>query len=272
MALGALACGARPSGISPGDASTSQAGTGQADKAKLPGPTALQQQLASLEPARPLPPSDDQKRLGAAIDGYFQASGTRRLYVHLDKPLYQPGESIWFRVWELAAPTLTAPAQAHGIMVQLVSPQGSQVMQKRLPLQAGLATNDFMLPDTIEGGEYILRATTDLGDSFDRKLIVSQYQPPQIKKKVEFLRKAYGAGDQVAAAVSLARATGEPLARRAATAIVTVDEVEVARFRVTTSDKGEAVAKFELPKQIARGDGLLTVLVEDGGVTESIQK
>jgi hypothetical protein len=269
MALGALACGARPSGVSSGDASSS---AGPADKVELPGPTALQQQLASLEPARPLPPSDDQKRLGAMIDAYFQSSATRRLYLHLDKPLYQPGETIWFRVWELAAPTLTAPMQDHGVTVQLVSPQGSQVMQKRLLLQAGLATNDVMLPDTIEGGEYILRATSDFGDTFDRKLIVSQYQPPQIKKKVEFLRKAYGAGDQVAAAVSLARATGEPLANRPATAIVTVDEVEVARFRVTTSDKGEAVAKFELPRQIARGDGLLTLLVEDGGVTESIQK
>jgi alpha-2-macroglobulin-like protein len=274
MALGAFACGARPSGISSGDASTSQAGsdTGEADKAKLLGPSALQQQLASLEPARPLPPSDDQKRLGAFIDAYFQSSATRRLYLHLDKPLYQPGETIWFRAWELAAPTLTAPAEDHGLTVELVSPQGSQVLQKRLLLQAGLATNDVMLPDTIEGGEYILRATSDLGGTFDRKLIVSQYQPPQIKKKVEFLRKAYGAGDQVAAAVSLARATGEPLANRPATAIVTVDEVEVARFRVTTSDNGEAIAKFELPKQIARGDGLLTLLVDDGGVTESIQK
>jgi hypothetical protein len=274
MALGALACGARPSGISPGDAST-QAGpdTGQADKSKLPEQSALQRQLAGLTPARPLPPSDDQKRLGAAIDAHFQNAGTRRLYVHLDKPLYQPGEAIWFRVWELTAPTLTAPPQdGHGITVQLLSPQGSQVLQKRLQVQAGVATNDVELPDTIEGGEYILRATSDFGDVFDRKLIVSQYQPPQIKKKVEFLRKAYGAGDQVMAAVSLARATGEPLANRAATAIVTVDENEVARFRVVTSAKGEAVAKFELPGRMAAGDGLLTLLVEDGGVTESIQK
>ena len=30
--------------------------------------------------------------------------------------------------------------------------------------------------------------------------------------------------------------------------------------------------KFQLPAKIARGDGLLTILVEDGGVTESIQK
>lgn len=279
LALGALGCGARSSAVAPGDASTSQTGQGGAGAAgqddtrtKLPGPSALQQQLAGMQPTRALPPSDDQKRLGAAIDGYFQSNTSRRLYVHLDKPLYQPGETIWLRVWELASPTLTASEQQHGVTVELVSPQGSQVLQKRLLVQAGVAGNDLELPATIEGGEYIVRATSDLGTTFDRKVIVSQYQPPRIKKKIEFLRKAYGAGDQVAAAVSLARATGEPLVTQSATAIVTVDEIEVARFRVSTSAKGEAVAKFELPKQIARGDGLLTLLVDDGGVTESMQK
>lgn len=277
MMTGALACGGGASSVASGDAS-STAGGSRADGSagdedvKIPAPSALQEQLAGLAPARPLPPSDDQKRLGAAIDGYFQRAGSRRMYVHLDKPMYQPGETIWFRVWELASPTLTAPAQQHGVTVQLISPKGAQVLQKRLQAQAGLATNDFMLPDSVQGGEYIIRATSDLGGSVDRKVLVSQYQPPRIKKKVEFLRKAYGAGDQVAAAVELSRATGEPLASKAATAIVTLDEAEVARFPVTTSAGGKAIARFDLPERIARGDGLFTLLVEDGGVTESIQK
>lgn len=276
LMTGALSCGGGASSVAPDDASSAAGGvpSGRAarDHVKLPEPSALQERLAGLEPSRPLPPSDDQKRLGAAIDGYFQRAATRRMYVHLDKPMYQPGETIWFRVWELASPTLTAPAQQHGVTVQLISPKGAQVLQKRLLVQAGLATNDFMLPDTVQGGEYVVRATSDLGSTFDRKVLVSQYQPPRIKKKVEFLRKAYGAGDEVAAAVELSRATGEPLAAKAATAIVTVDEVEVARFPVTTGASGKAIARFELPGRIARGDGLFTLLVEDGGVTESIQK
>ncbi len=36
--------------------------------------------------------------------------------------------------------------------------------------------------------------------------------------------------------------------------------------------RGAATASFDLPGKIARGDGLLTVLADDGGVTESIQK
>jgi len=47
---------------------------------------------------------------------------------------------------------------------------------------------------------------------------------------------------------------------------------QVARVPVKTDKEGKALVRFQLPASIARGDGLLTVLVEDAGVTESIQK
>jgi hypothetical protein len=53
---------------------------------------------------------------------------------------------------------------------------------------------------------------------------------------------------------------------------VTIDDVETNRFTVTTNRAGQATARFRLPPTIARGDGLLTILADDGGVTESIQR
>ena len=232
----------------------------------------LQKKLDATTPARPLPPSDAQTRLSAAIDQYFQRAATRRFYVHVDKPIYQPGETVWLRIWELTSASLTMDQSGHGIRVELISPKGASVIQKRVQVTGGIATNDLSLPATVQGGEYIIRAMSDLGGTVERTIVVSQYQPPRIKKKLEFLRKAYGPGDKVAAALALHRATGEPLAGQAATAIVTIDEREVARMPLRVSATGTGVVKFDLPASIARGDGLLTVLVADGGVTESIQK
>jgi hypothetical protein len=76
----------------------------------------------------------------------------------------------------------------------------------------------------------------------------------------------------VAAAIEVKRATGEPFAGRPLTGVVTVDDVELARLALKTDGDGKATAKFALPAPIARGDGLLTILADDGGVTESIQK
>ena len=86
------------------------------------------------------------------------------------------------------------------------------------------------------------------------------------------MRKAYGEGDTVSAAIEIKRATGEAFADKALTGVVTVDDVEVARVAIKTDNDGKATAKFQLPAKIARGDGLLTILADDGGVTESIQK
>ena len=263
------ACAAR-SEAPPSPSTAASAGSDQAASAGETSP--LQAQLAAATPARALPPSDAQQRLGVALDQHFQRSLSRRLYVHLDKPMYQPGETIWFRVWELFGPTLVRDVLTQAVNVELVSPRGAVVERKRIQARAGLATNDFVLPPTAEGGEYTVRVSTQYGERVERPALVSTYQPPRIKKKLELLRKAYGPGDEVAAALALHRATGEPLGRKQVTAVVTVDEAEVARFAAQTDDAGNRLVRFELPERIARGDGLLTILVEDGGVTESIQK
>jgi len=225
-------------------------------------------------------------QLPALVGRYFEANVGRRLYIQVDKPLHKPGETIWFKAWDLVAGTLAAPggAEPKPALVELVSPKGAVVLKKRIraatggaagagaspPSSSGGTTNDFELPAEAQGGEYTLRATTADGQRAERAIIVSAYKAPRLKKKLEFVKKAYGAGDLVSATVEVKRPTGEPLANKELAAVVTVDGVELPRIKFTSNAEGSALVKFELPKTIAAGDGLLTILVEDGSVTESI--
>ncbi len=86
------------------------------------------------------------------------------------------------------------------------------------------------------------------------------------------MKKAYGAGDTVSATVEVRRPTGEALGGSAITAVITIDGVELPRVKAVTHADGGALVKFELPNTMATGDGLLTILVADGGVTESISR
>src|SRR5690242_10062275 len=66
--------------------------------------------FSSLRPTR-LAPSDATRQLDAAIASHFERHATRRSYLMTDKPLYQPGETIWFRADLRATGTLVgAPA------------------------------------------------------------------------------------------------------------------------------------------------------------------
>ena len=226
--------------------------------------------FAGLAPIRPAP-SDATRRLDAAIASHFAGHATRRGYLMTDKPLYQPGETIWFRADLRATGTLVG-AQPTGLTLQLISPRGAIAMQKRIRTAGGVAQNDFALPADLDGGEYTIQLAADDGTTDTRKIIVNTYEAPRLQKTLEFVRKAYGEGDQVAAAIEVKRATGEPFAGKSLTGVVTVDDVELARLAIRTDAEGKATAKFALPPAIARGDGLLTILADDGGVTESIQK
>jgi len=232
-----------------------------------PANSTIDKKIARLPAAR----LAETPKLDRAIATYFGTLGTQRTYLQTDKPLYQPGETIWFRADVRATRTLTGGPPS-GVTVQLVSPRGAVVATKRVLVQDGVARNDFALAADLEGGEYAIQLTTDRGTSDVKKVIVNSYQAPRLMKALELLRKAYGEGDPVAAAVEVKRTTGEPFAERALTAVVTIDDAEVQRFGVKTDRDGKAIVRFQLPASIARGDGLLTILVEDGGVTESIQK
>jgi alpha-2-macroglobulin-like protein len=226
----------------------------------------IDSKVASLAPTR----LGDAAKLDRAISTYLETLHTHRTYLQTDKPLYQPGETVWFRADLRATRTLLGGPPV-GATVQLLSPRGAIVATKQVLVQNGVARNDFALDPAAEGGEYTIQLVTPSGTD-TRKIIVNTYEAPRLMKTLELLRKAYGEGDPVAAAIEVKRTTGEPFADRPLTAVVTLDDAEVARLALRTDKEGKALARFQLPAQIARGDGLLTVLVEDGGVTESIQK
>lgn len=232
--------------------------------------TELDRSIAAMKPAA-LVKSDKLDKLSAQIADYFARTPTQRAYVMTDKPLYQPGETIWFRADLRATSSLVSKSQM-GIDATLTSPRGAIVAQKRILAKDGVAQNDFALDPEIEGGEYTIQLAADDGTVETKKIIINTYEAPRLKKSLELLRKAYGPGDTVTAAIEIERATGEPFADKALTGVVTVDDIEVARVALKTDKAGATTAKFQLPGKIARGDGLLTILADDSGVTESIQK
>ena len=98
----------------------------------------------------------------------------------------------------------------HAVTFQLFDPRGAKVVEKRVLSRGGMATNDFALGAGIPGGAYVLRATSELGATLDRAVVVSSYEAPRIKKTLDFLRKSYGPGEEVSAHLVLEKPTGEP--------------------------------------------------------------
>ncbi|MEZ4360581.1 MAG: MG2 domain-containing protein [Kofleriaceae bacterium] len=238
--------------------------------AAAPAESALQAALRA-SPRRPaLPTPDALRQLTESIDSYYQRNPGVRGYLMVDKPMYQPGETVWLR-GDLRHAASLSLAPSWGTL-RLLDPRGGQVSQSSIALQGGVAAADLTLAQDAPGGEYTLELITGQGVVLKRPIIVASYEAPRLKKTLEMLRKAYGPGDTAAAAVEIHHTTGAPFANQPLTALVTLDDAELLRTPITTDSQGRATVRFDLPKTIARGDALLTILADDGGFTESIQK
>ena len=105
-------------------------GSGAGPTAKDPTPvpqTETDRALAALQPAK-LVASDRLGKLDQAIVTHFERVATRRGYLMTDKPLYQPGETIWVRADLRATGTLVG-ARSAGVKLELISPRGAVVAQ-----------------------------------------------------------------------------------------------------------------------------------------------
>ncbi len=109
------------------------------------------------------PPSRAQspgEEIQARFTNFQTSFPQEKVFLHLDRPSYLLGESIWFRAY-------LAEAQAHYpsplsdvLYVELIDPQDSVWVRHHLKIVAGAGRGDFTLPLEAEPGNYRVRAYT----------------------------------------------------------------------------------------------------------------
>ncbi len=193
----------------------------------------------------------------------------------LDKPLYQPGEIVRFRSLTLTRFGLN-PAGSAQVSFEIHDPSGAVVPNSQATLAGdrGVAGSEFALPVGAAGGEYTLFARSPANQFAEEKrtFFVRQYRRPRLKKDLEFTRDSYAPGDAVAADLSVLRTEGAAAAGAKLHAIASVDGQVVWQSDKTAGPDGSARIEFKLPEKIARGDGQLAVVIDDGGNRETVAK
>ncbi|MFI4862058.1 MAG: MG2 domain-containing protein, partial [Phycisphaerales bacterium JB063] len=206
--------------------------------------------------------------------------GEQRYLTHLstDKPIYRAGETVYVRGVVLDAFDHTPLPEDENNqarpMIEVRDPKGAVVASGQTGMQDSTVGFSWEVPQGQAGGEYTIKITYPWSGHApaERTFDIRAYRPPRIKTQIEFLRDGYGPGDTVVATLEAERAEGGVPEGATVTAIARVDGVEVARVPVTMSNTGNAEARFELPAEIARGEGTLAFVIEDGGVVETASK
>ncbi|MBI4930922.1 MAG: hypothetical protein HY841_09185 [Bacteroidetes bacterium] len=199
-----------------------------------------------------------------------------RVYLQFDKPFYNPGETIWFSAYLRNGQNLKASSQSDILNVEFINPKGSVEKTIRLIAKNGKASGDFSLGEESPGGLYKVKAYTNWqkNDSsfFEKELTVQDVVLPAMKMKLDFDRKAFGAGDEVSAKIKIETNENKPLSSYKIKYVAQIGGEKIVEEATITDYIGEKHVKFTLPAKLKTNDGLLNIMIDYQGQTESISR
>jgi len=96
-----------------------------------------------------------------ALANYSAAHPIEKAHLHLDRQLYFPGDTIWFKAYVTAGSVHQLSALSRMLYAELIGPKDTVIKRLTLGLDTGIAAGDFDLPYNIAPGSYHIRAYTN---------------------------------------------------------------------------------------------------------------
>lgn len=218
------------------------------------------------------------KALQKKLHAYTAHFPEDRVYLQTDKPFYEPGDDIWISAYIRNGADLKASDKSDIVSVELINPKGAVEKKINLIAKHGKAAGDFAIDKDAVGGIYKLRAYTqwmkNQGEDsyFTKELQVQEVILPNLKMKLDFSKKAFGPGDEVVASLELINNENKVVSGHPLRIAANLNGEKLLEKIETTDENGMARIKFPLPKKLNSNDGLLNVMIDYNGSTESISR
>ena len=138
---------------------------------------------------------DPLKNIFLRLEKHQTQYPQEKVHLHLDKPYYAAGDSIWFKAYVVAAEDNKLSGISKILYAELIDDRDSVVQSLRLPLAAGLGSGNFSLADTLQEGKYRVRAYTqwmrNFGEDFffDKTVPIGNVTPGNITSDIQYVYK-----------------------------------------------------------------------------------
>ncbi len=200
-----------------------------------------------------------------------------RIYVQTDRPLYFPGETIWFKAYVVNSAN-SISFMSEMVYADLISPKGSVVKTIRLAVRNGHTHGDFEIKKDWVGGLYTLKVYTNwvrnYGENhfFTKEITVQKIVQPKLLMNLEFEKEAYGSASEVVANFEVKDLKNQPLKNIEIHIAAMIQGKRYISSTLRTDDQGKANPRFVLPDTLTSRDALLNIMINFKGSTESISR
>lgn len=95
-----------------------------------------------------------------SLTGYFNVNQVEKVYLHLDRSSYYPGDTLWFKAYTVTADHKLS--NLSGVLYcELINDRDSVLVHHVLKIVAGITWSDLTIPRTYKPGSYHIRAYTN---------------------------------------------------------------------------------------------------------------
>ena len=82
------------------------------------------------------------------------------IYIQTSKGIYETGEDLWFKAYQLDAQTLGLSSQSRTLYLQMIGEKDSIIWQEKYPVEKGITSGHVYLDEKLPEGDYFLEAYT----------------------------------------------------------------------------------------------------------------
>nr|WP_121269672.1 carboxypeptidase-like regulatory domain-containing protein [Pedobacter schmidteae] len=209
------------------------------------------------------PFSDLIKRLQEYNKKYEQ----EKVHLHLDKPYYAIGDDIWFKAYVINTLTSEPTTISKALFVELINEKDQVKTQLKLPMNAGITWGDFKLPDTLNEGNYRIRAYTqwmrNAGPEyfFDKTIKIGNSWANKVFAKTTYNYSKENATEKVNAKIKFTDKNGQPYINNEVTYDVQLNAKSLAKGKANTDTEGQINISFSnnQPTQTKAGNIIATL-------------
>ncbi|GAA4330698.1 TonB-dependent receptor plug domain-containing protein [Mucilaginibacter gynuensis] len=210
---------------------------------------------------------DPIQKIAAQLEKWLSNNPPEKVYLHLDKPYYASGDTIWFKSYVTIGSTHQLSGLSGILNVDLINDKDVVEQSVKLPLISGLAWGDFALADTIKEGSYRVRAYTNYmrnaGEDyfFDRTINVVNAISNKVFTKTDYTYTSVNGIQKVNAIINYSNIEGVPYAAKEVSYQVEYDGKRVDRGKGVTDDKGNLSLSFDNKLPFLSGQGKIVTQV-----------
>ena len=184
-----------------------------------------------------------------------------KVYLHLDKPYYGAGDTVWFKAYLVTGAQHYLSGISYVLNVDLIDEQSVIKKSIKLPVVNGLTFGDIVLADTIPEGNYRIRAYTNWMRNFGAEYFFDKTIRivNAVNSKV-FTRATYSYAKQngqqtVNTDIVYTDLSGKPYSKREVKYEVGLGGKPVTKGKGTTDETGNLHLSFISPAGASSGTG-----------------